>query len=265
MLAALAHRAHRGLNVESVPFPVWILMAAGGFALGVFGLRGWLGILAAFRDAELERLDADPNWQVSRAFAGVVAAIPIWVACGALGSGRWLAAMVVGALAYAAVPRFVAAARERVEQEMRDELPLHLDLIALAVEGGATLPAAIALCAEHAPDGRLRRAWNRVLLEIHAGVDALEALRALEERLGFRLFGNLSAALRSSEKYGIEPAMILREKARHTAGLRFSRAEQLARAAPLKLWATLMLCLAPCTLVMLAFPVAKMLALVAGG
>ncbi|MBC8025424.1 MAG: type II secretion system F family protein, partial [Steroidobacteraceae bacterium] len=168
-------------------------------------------------------------------------------------------------LAFAAAPRFLAAARQRIEQEMRDDLPLHLDLVALAMEGGATLPAAIGLCAQHAPDGTLRRAWNRVLLEIHAGAEPLEALRALEDRLGFRLFGNLPAALRSSERFGIEPAAVMREKARHAAGVRFSRAEQLARAAPLKLWATLMLCLAPCTLVVLAFPVAKMLALVAGG
>lgn len=265
MLAALVHRARRGLSVESVPLLQWILLAAGGFALGIFGLRGWLGIGAALRDAELERLNAEPNRHASRAFAGFVAAIPVWIACGSLGSGRWLASTIVAALAYAAEPRFVAAARERIEHEMRDELPLHLDLIAVAVEGGATLPAAIALCAEHAPDGALRRAWNRVLLEIHAGTDPLDALRALEERLGFALFGNLPAALRSAEKYGIDPAMILREKARHSAGVRFSRAEQLARAAPLKLWATLMLCLAPCTLVVLAFPVAKMLALVAGG
>ena len=251
--------------MDAVPLPVWVLLAAGGFALGVFGLRGWLDIRGAFHDAELERLGGEPHWRAARAFAGFVAAIPVWIACGSLGGGRWLAALLVAALAFAAMPRFVAAARERVEREMRDELPLHLDLIALAMESGATLTAAIALCAEHAPDGRLRRSWNRVLLEIHAGADPLEALRALEERLGFRLFGNLAAALRSAEKYGIDAAAILREKARHSAGLRFSRAERLARAAPLKLWATLMLCLAPCTLVVLAFPVAKMLARVAGG
>jgi tight adherence protein C len=265
MLAAVAYRARRGLSVDALSLPAWILLAAGGFALGVFGVRGWLDVLAAFRDVELERLDGHSNWQVSRAFAGFVAGIPVWIACGSLDAGRWLAALLVAALAFAAMPRFVAAARERVEQEMRDELPLHLDLIALAMEGGATLPAAIALCAEHAPDGRLRRAWNRVLLEIHAGADPLEALRALEERVGFRLFGNLAAALRSSEKFGIAAAAILREKARHCAGMRFSRAERLARAAPLKLWATLMLCLVPCTLVVLAFPVARMLALVSGG
>jgi tight adherence protein C len=250
--------------VESTPLPVWILIASGGFALGVFGLRGWLDIRSSFRDAELVRLDSNANWQAARAFAGFVAAIPVWLACGSLDGGRWLAALAVAGLAFVAAPRFVAAARELVEREMRDELPLHLDLIALAMEGGATLPAAIALCTEHAPDGALRRAWNRVLLEIHSGGEPLEALRALEERLGFRLFGNLPAALRSSEKFGIEPAAILREKARQAAGARFSRAEQLARAAPLKLWATLMLCLAPCTLVVLAFPAAKMLAAVVG-
>ena len=251
--------------MEDVPLPVWILLAAGGFALGVFGLRGWLDIRAALRAAELERLDAHPHWQVSRAFAAFVAAIPVWVATAPLDGGRWLASMLVAGLAFVAAPRFLAAARQRVEQEMRDELPLHLDLIALAMENGASLPAALALCAQHAPGGPLRRAWKRVLLDIHSGVESLDALRALEERLGFRLFGNLPAALRSAEKFGIEPAVVVREKARHAAGARFSRAEQLARAAPLKLWATLMLCLAPCTLVVLAFPVAKMLALVAGG
>ena len=39
-------------------------------------------------------------------------------------------------------------------------------------------------------------------------------------------------------------------------------AERLARVAPLKLWATMLLCIAPCTLLVLAFPVARVLALV---
>jgi tight adherence protein C len=253
------------VTVEGVPLPAWLLLSVGGFALGVFGLRGWFDIRAALRDAELDRLDSHPDWLVSRAFAAFVAGLPVCFATAPLEGGRWLAALLVASLAFAAMPRFLAAARQRVEQEVRDELPLHLDLIALAMEGGATLPAAIALCAQHAPDGTLCRAWNRVLLDIHMGAEPLDALRAFEDRLGFRLFGHLTAALRSSEKFGIEPAAIVREKARHAAGVRFSRAEQLARAAPLKLWATLMLCLVPCTLVVLAFPVAKMLALVAGG
>jgi tight adherence protein C len=54
---------------------------------------------------------------------------------------------------------------------------------------------------------------------------------------------------------------VLRERARQAAAARFARAERRARVAPLRLWATLMLCIAPCTLLVLAFPVARLLAL----
>jgi tight adherence protein C len=55
---------------------------------------------------------------------------------------------------------------------------------------------------------------------------------------------------------------VLRERARQAAAGRFARAERQARAAPLKLWATMVLCIAPCTLLVLAFPVARLLALI---
>jgi tight adherence protein C len=62
----------------------------------------------------------------------------------------------------------------------------------------------------------------------------------------------------------MELAPVLRDKARQCAAQRFARAEYLARAAPLKLWAALLLCLAPCTVVVLAYPVARMLAIALG-
>jgi tight adherence protein C len=125
------------------------------------------------------------------------------------------------------------------------------------------LPAALAVCAEHAPAGALRRAWARVILEIHGGAEPLDALRGLEQRSGLTALASLIAALRSAQRFNIAPAQVLRERARHSAGQRFARAEREARAAPLKLWAALVLTLAPCTLVVLAFPMARMLAMVA--
>jgi tight adherence protein C len=103
----------------------------------------------------------------------------------------------------------------------------------------------------------------RIVLEVHAGAELFEALRALDQRLGLRPFSTLIAALRSAERLGMDPAAVLRERARQAAANRFARAERRARAAPLKLWATLMLCIAPCSLVLLAFPVARMLAAIA--
>jgi tight adherence protein C len=253
------------VSVDGPPAIVWLLLGAAAFALAVWGLRGLLDIRAALRAGELERLSSPPRWPVTRAAAGCLPALPVWLVTSSLGPTRWLAAAAVAALGVAVAPRFLEAARARVADELRDELPLHLELIALALEGGGTLPGAIALCAEHAPEGALRRAWGRVLLDIHGGAEPLEALRAFEERLGFKLFGHLLTALRSAERLGFPAAMVLREKARQAAAQRFARAEHLARTAPLKLWATLMLCIAPCTLVVLAFPFAKLLAIAAGG
>src|SRR5262249_17528599 len=158
---------------------------------------------------------------------------------------------------FAMCPAFLDSARRRAEREVLDDLPLHLDLIALAIEGGGSLTGALAMCAGHSPPGVLRRAWAPVVRDVHAGVEPFEALRSLDERLGLRLFVNLLPALRAAERLDLPLAPLFRDKARQAAANRFARAEQQARAAPLKLWATLMLCIAPCTLIVLAFPVAK--------
>jgi tight adherence protein C len=97
-------------------------------------------------------------------------------------------------------------------------------------------------------------------LDIHAGTAVIDALRDLEQRITFRPLGTLLAALRGADKAGVDPTGVLRERARQAAAGRFARAERQARAAPLKLWATMTLCLAPCTPLVLAFPVSRLLA-----
>jgi tight adherence protein C len=57
---------------------------------------------------------------------------------------------------------------------------------------------------------------------------------------------------------------VLRDRSRQSAASRFARAERRARAAPIKLWAAMLLCLAPCTAVVLAFPLARLLGLWVG-
>jgi len=236
-----------------------LLVAAAVFGLSVFGLRGLLDIREALRFAELHRLAAPAHWPLTRVWIGVVAAIPVFFAASSLAGGAWLAAAAVAALGYAVAPRFLASARQGIEFELRDDLALHLDLIALGLESGKPLPAAIAACAHHAPDGALLRAWSRVLLDIHAGVDPLEALRSMEQRTGFKPIAALVSALRAAEKLNLPLAPVFRERARQSAAQRFARAERRARAAPLKLWAALVLCIGPCTVVVLAFPLARVL------
>ncbi len=250
--------------MSQLPLFVLLLAAVGAFALSVYALRGLLDIRDALRSAELARLTAPVHWQATRAWAGVAAGVPVFIATSRLGAGAWLAGLTVAALGYWVAPQFLTAARQRVEREVLYDLAVHLDLIALAMESGSSLPAALAICAERAPEGVLRRAWSRVILEIHAGAEPLEALRALEQRVNLKPLSSLVGALRSAERFGIDPAQVFRERALQSAAHCFAQAERLARAAPLKLWAALVLCLAPCTMVVLAFPVARLLALAAG-
>jgi len=227
----------------------------------VLGLRGVLDIHQALRDAELARLSEPQHWRATRAFLSACVALPVWLTAAPLGAAAFGAAAATAGLGYAVAPRFLDALRRRAAQALLDELALHLDLIALAVEAGGSLTSALTACAERAPDGPLRRCWARAVLELHAGAPVQDVLRGLELRIGVRAFSSLVTALRCAERAGVDAAVVLRERARQAAAARFARAEQLARAAPLRLWATLMLCIAPCTLLVLAFPVAKLLAL----
>jgi tight adherence protein C len=247
-----------------MPLFALVILAAVLFGLSVLGLRGLMDIRDALRFAELNRLATPAHWQATRACLGLAAAVPVFLAGSALEGGAWLAASCVAGLGYWVAPRFLASARQRAEHELLDDLAVHLDLIALALEAGRALPAALAICAERAPEGALRSAWARVLLEMHAGAEPLEALRAMEQRSGLKPLAVLVTALRSAEKFGSPAAQVFRERARQAAAQRFARAERLARAAPLQLWAALVLALVPCTFVVLAFPLARLLALVLG-
>lgn len=243
-----------------MPQFVLFILAGVMFGLSVFGLRGLLDIREALRFAELNRLASPLHWQATRAWLGAAAAAPVLFAASALGGDAWLAAAVVAGLGYGVAPQFLAGARRHAEQELLDDLPVHLDLIALAMEAGWTLPTALAGCAHRAPEGALRRAWTRVILDIHSGTEPLEALRAMEQRVGVKHLTSVVNALRSAERSNTELTQVLRERARQSAAQRFARAERRARAAPLRLWAALVLAIAPCTFVVLAFPLARLLA-----
>ena len=235
-----------------------LLLAAGMVGLSVFGLRGLLDIHDAVKHAELGRLASPAHWQMTRAWFGLLASMPVFLAASSLAGPAWLAAAAVAGLGYAVAPHFLESVRQRVEHEVLDDLPTHLDLIALCLEAGRPLSLALATCVQRVPAGALQRAWSRVMLEIQSGAEPLEALRAMEQRMGLTPLSSLVTALRAVEKLGAPAAPVFREKARQSAAQRFARAERRARAAPLRLWAALVLCIAPCTVIVLAYPLVRL-------
>jgi tight adherence protein C len=242
-----------------MPTFIWLMAAAGTVGVGIHGLRGLLAIREALHDVELERISPPPHWAATRALTGMFAGMPVaWLARD-LGLVSPVLGLAFAGMGFWLTPQLLDAAKRQLQRRLLDELALHLDLLAVAMESGSSWSAALVLCVERTPDGPLRRAWQRVILDIHGGLDALDALRILEQRLRLQPFTTLLSALRAADKLKLPAAAVLRERARHCSAARFARAERKARAAPLKLWAAMLLCLAPCTAAVLAYPLARVL------
>jgi tight adherence protein C len=167
------------------------------------------------------------------------------------GVGGSVAWALVGAIAGAGLPmlwmRDVIARRT---QEVVRDLPVYVDMLTLALEAGGALSVAT----ERAPDGVLRRAFLRVQGDLRAGRSRGEALQALAERLAVPAVDPLVAALVQAESSGASLASMLRAQADQRLHERFARAEKLALEAPVKMLGPLVLCIFPCTFLVLAFP-----------
>jgi tight adherence protein C len=246
----------------ALPAFIWLLVALGTMAVGIHGLRGLLEIHAALQVAELDRISPPPHWAATRALTGVLAGMPVAWLLRDLGTLAIAPGGAIAAMGFWLAPQLLDSARRRLQRRLLDELALHLDLLAVALESGSSWSAALVLCVERTAEGPLRRAWQRVILDIHGGMDPLDALRDMEQRLRLQPLTTLLSALKAAEKLKLPAAGVLRDRARHCSAARFARAERRARAAPLKLWAAMLLCLLPCTAAVLAYPLARLLAAV---
>jgi tight adherence protein C len=144
---------------------------------------------------------------------------------------------------------------KRNELRILRELPTYLDILTLAVEGGCNLTSAIGIAVEKAPDSPLRRAFQRLLREVRAGKPRADAMKGMEERLDMPATTSLTTALYQAERTGAALGGVLRAQAAQRTNERFSRAEKLAMEAPVKMLGPLIMCIFPCTFIVLGFPI----------
>jgi tight adherence protein C len=164
-------------------------------------------------------------------------------------------AIIVLAVAVQAAPwLWLRDAARRREREVQRDLPFYLDVLVLALESGGTLSVALRAATERAPDSALRRAFERVLVDIRTGRGRAEALRALAERMDVAALVPLVAALVQADASGSSLAAVLRAQADQRLAERFTAAERRALEAPVKMLGPLVLCIFPCTFLVLAFP-----------
>jgi tight adherence protein C len=146
-------------------------------------------------------------------------------------------------------------ARQSLEQQIVRELPSYLDLLTVCVEAGATLTAGINQIIEGAPDSPLRRYFEHVLREVRGGQLRTHAFERVAGLYAVPSLSTLAAALGHAESSGMSLGGILRAQGQQRIAERFARAERLAMQAPVKLLGPLVLCIFPCTFVVLAVPI----------
>jgi tight adherence protein C len=147
---------------------------------------------------------------------------------------------------------------ERQDQVQRD-LPAYLEMVTLGLEAGAAFPAALRLAMSRAPHGALREEFTRLLQELRAGQSRRDALARLDLRVGVASLSATVAALVQAEATGLSLAPVLRAQARRGIQERFARAEKRALEAPVRMLGPLILCIFPCTFIVVGFPIAAML------
>ncbi len=232
----------------------------------VAGVAQWLApwIPASWRARVadmLERADLDQvlnaeQWLMAPLLAAVAASFLCHLCL--RGSG----ATEIWPLAFAASTGVVLpwlALRDRIRKRQRTvlrDLPGYLDLLALALEAGCAFSAALQLAVQRSPPSALRAGFERVLQEVRAGSQRSDALRRLDRRVGVGALGAAVAAIVQAESTGVSLAPVIRAQALRCTQQRFARAEKLAMEAPVKMLGPLVLCIFPCTFIVIGFPIA---------
>ena len=134
-------------------------------------------------------------------------------------------------------------------------LPDALDLLTICVEAGLGFDAAMARVAEKW-DNELSVAFTRVLQEIQLGKLRREALRDMADRMEVRDVSTFVAAIIQAGQLGVSLARVLRIQSDQMRVRRRQRAEELARAATLKILPPVAFLIFPALLIVLLGPAA---------
>jgi tight adherence protein C len=134
--------------------------------------------------------------------------------------------------------------------------PFYLDIMTLSLEAGLNVNSALQQAVDKSMDGPLRVEFGRVLRDVRSGRTRAEAFQDFAARVQLAPVTNWVSAVVHAEKQGANLAPLLRAQAEQRRVERFQRAEKLAMEAPVKMLGPLILCIMPCTFLIIGFPIA---------
>ena len=152
----------------------------------------------------------------------------------------------------------IATLRSKARLRKRNILkafPFVLDMTTLCVESGMNLHGALIQTARSIPESPLRQEIHHALAEMRTGLARSEALREMGNRVGLSEVKQWVASINQTESLGMGLGPMLRAQADQRRSERFLRAERLALEAPVKMLLPLVVCIFPCTFIVLAFPI----------
>lgn len=196
------------------------------------------------------------DWLSPQQFLAVCLLLPSVVATVSLGAGASGTVTLLATVSVASLPwGWLRGTAKQQRIEVARELPMYLDMLTLSLEAGGALSVALKITTERSPESLLKRAFLRVQGDLRAGRSRGEALRALAERLDSPAVSALVAALIQADSSGGSLADVLRAQSEQRLEERFARAEKAAMEAPVKMLGPLVLCIFPCTFIVLAAPI----------
>lgn len=173
------------------------------------------------------------------------------------GWGQVLFAVFLGALPGFWWPDVLLLRRGRRRRiGMLREFPFMLDLMTLCVEAGLSLHGALVQVAQHAPEGPLRESLGQALSAMRAGMVRSRALHQWADHCALPAVRGLVLSLEQADQLGMNLGPLLRAQAAEQRSERFLRAEKLALEAPVKMLFPMVVCIFPCTFLIIGFPVA---------
>lgn len=209
----------------------------------------------------LRRAGQDYALNALQFYAGKILCVLLGFAFGllltnAIGAMHFGVAILIAALAYYYPNLWLRETTSARNLQVLKALPFYIDLLTLSVEAGLNLSGSMRAAADRSRPGPLVVEINRVLRDIGSGKPRVEALREFAERLRFSPVSSFVSALIQGEKTGSSLGPILRAQGDQRRQERFLRAEKLAMEAPVKMLGPLILCIFPCTFIVIGFPIA---------
>lgn len=139
------------------------------------------------------------------------------------------------------------------------QLPAAIDLLVLCLESGASLGTALKVTHDKSAAGPLQQLLAGVLQQMRIGRGRAAAFRETMEQFDLPAITSLMTALIQADSRGMSLGPVLRSLSMQCVAERFVKAERAAMQAPVKLLLPLLLCIFPCTFIVIAVPIAARL------